>query len=127
MIVKNAVTQHTTELRGGPFSIPTGLGDASAQHRTGRTEMVHCRGTVRSCQARVSAAGGAPDRRLVILLSARDLWLESVKPFPRALVGTFDLSDGHFTRGRSEFVATLYTIRTEPRGSHLTLTFGTFP
>lgn len=123
----NVDTNQTIDVRDGPFSIPTGLVQRAATPRAGRTDAVRCRGTDRSCQARVSTAGDAPNRKTIIRLPARDLWLEAIKSFPRGAAGAAVLSDGHFARGRSEFVETLNTVQSEPRGSHLILTFGTFP
>jgi hypothetical protein len=117
----NLATGHTITVGEGLFSIPTGLHPAAH----GGTQVVSCRGSAISCHARVNIAGGASDRKLIVHLPPQNvqLWLESVTAAPRRVNGSYALSDGHFARGHSEYVAHLDAVRSEPRGSHLVLRF----
>ncbi len=117
----NLATGHTITVGEGLFSIPTGLHGAAH----GGTQVVSCRGTAFSCQARVDIAGGASDRKLIVHLPPHNIqvWLESVTAAPRSVNGSYALSGGHFAQGHSEYVAHLDAVRSEPRGSHLVLTF----
>jgi hypothetical protein len=122
--LSNLATGHTISVGEGLFSIPTGLHRAAH----GGTQVVSCHVTPISCQARVNIAGGASDRKLIVHLPLHSvqLWLDSVTAAPRSVNGSYALSDGHFAQGHSEYVARLDAVRSEPRGSHLVLTFNSF-
>jgi hypothetical protein len=121
----NLATGHTITVGEGLFSIPTGLHGAA---HGGGTQVVSCRGTAFLCHARVNIAGGASDRKLIVHLPPQNiqLWLDSVTAAPRSVNGSYALSDGHFAQGHSEYVAHLDAVRSDPRGSHLVLTFNSF-
>jgi pimeloyl-ACP methyl ester carboxylesterase len=56
-----------------------------------RPATVRCRGGADSCQARVSLAGGASNKRVVVRLSDSDLRLVWVRPNRRSLRGAYGL------------------------------------
>ena len=85
--------------------------------------VVTCEGGSNSCQARVSIAGGASNRQVVIRLSDTDLRLVSVRPNRRSLKGAYSLSREQFRDGGSEYAFTMNAVRAAPRGSQLILTF----
>jgi hypothetical protein len=123
----NLDTGAKVTLRQGLFSIPTGVDANGAKRPAGGTRVVRCNGSAGSCQAQVSIAGGARDRKLIVRLPAGDLRLQSISARPRSAVGTYDVSDGHFARGGSEYVAMFNAIGSEPRSSRLTLRFSVPP
>jgi hypothetical protein len=123
MTVTPLETGHTTRLTNGQFSIPTGVGARGAKPPKGGSRIVKCRGSARSCQARISLAGGAHNRKIVIRLTDTNLALHSVKAPPRRKHAAYMLTDGKLVRGGSEYVVTLNAARSCPRGSHLILTF----
>jgi hypothetical protein len=110
-------------LTNGKFSIPTGLGKLGARPPKGGKRVVKCQGTSRSCQARINLAGGARNREIVIRLTHRHLSLHSVKAPPKRKHAAYSLTDGHFAHGGSEYIVILNAARSDPRGSHLILTF----
>jgi hypothetical protein len=120
---KNFLTGQQTALINGPFSIPTGVGHLGARAPSGGRRVVQCRGGRRSCQASLSIARGASNRRITIRLTHSDLWLRSIKAYPKASTAAYALSGRHFTVAGSEYVVTLNAARSNPRGSHLTLSF----
>lgn len=121
--VTNASTHQTFTLKGGSFSIPTGVGLLGARPPASGSQTISCRGTVRSCKAQVSIAGGASNREVTIRLPGRKLRLRSVKAVPARCRGTYLLSDGHSLDRGSEYRVDLNALRSDPRGSHLLLTF----
>ena len=84
---------------------------------------VRCVGGSDACRARVSIAGGASNRRVIIELSDTDLRLVSVKPHRRYLRGAYLVSRGRYRLGGSEYVFILNAVRAIPAGSYLTFTF----
>jgi pimeloyl-ACP methyl ester carboxylesterase len=88
-----------------------------------RPVAVRCRGGSRFCRARVSLAGGASDKQVVIQLTDADLRLVSVRPNRRSLRGAYGLA-GHRLRQRgSRYVVRLNAVQSIPRGSYLVFTF----
>ena len=79
MTVTPADTGHTTRLTNGEFSIPSGVGALGGTRPTGGSRVVRCRGNARSCQARISLAGGSHNRKIVIRLTDTNLASRSVK------------------------------------------------
>lgn len=88
-----------------------------------RAVAVRCRGGSSLCRARVSLAGGASSKEVVVGLPDTDLRLSSVRPNRRSLRGTYGLSEHRLRRGGSRYVVTLDAAQSIPRGSHLTFTF----
>jgi hypothetical protein len=117
-------TGQTIRLTNGKFSIPTGVGKLGAEPPKGGKQVVKCRGTARSCQARINLAGGARNREIVIRLTNTNLSLRSVKAPPKRKHAAYSLTHGHFARGGSQYVVILNAARSSPQGSHLILTFG---
>jgi len=85
--------------------------------------MVRCHGTARRCWARVSLAGGASNRLVVIRLTGRHLRLHWVQVRPRSSRGAYNLSHGHYTHRRWRYAVTLNAVQGNPRRAHLTLHF----
>ena len=85
--------------------------------------VVTCQGGSKSCKARVSIAGGASNRQVVIRLSDTDLRLVSVRPNRRSLNGAYSLSRERFQDGGSAYAFTLNAAQAAPRGSQVILTF----
>ncbi len=90
----------------------------------GGTTIVRCRGGSNSCTARVSLAGGASNRRVVIQLTDDDLRLLSVAPNRASLRGAYSITDQRLRQGGSEYALTLNAVRSIPRGSFLRFRFG---
>ena len=111
-------------LANGKFSIPTGLGRLGAEPPNAGRRVVTCEGSPRSCRARISLAGGARNREIVIRLTSSDLSLRSVTSPPRQKRPAYSLTDGHFAQSSSEYVVTLNAPAPSPSRSHLILTFG---
>jgi pimeloyl-ACP methyl ester carboxylesterase len=88
-----------------------------------RAATVRCRGGPSSCRVRVSLAGGASNKRVVIRLSDTDLRLVSVRPNRRSLRGEYGLSDHRLRRAGSRYVVTLDAAQSIRRGSYLVFTF----
>jgi hypothetical protein len=88
-----------------------------------RPATVRCRGGADSCRARVSLAGGASDKRVVIRLSDTGLRLVSVRPNRRALRGAYGLSGQRLRAGGSKYVVRLNAAQSTRRGAYLILTF----
>jgi type 1 fimbria pilin len=89
-----------------------------------KTTTVTCRGTATACTATVSIAGGASSRPVVIRLTARNLKLRSVTVTPARSKGAVSLSRARFLLGGSEYAFTLKTVKSNPKGAHLTFHFG---
>ena len=90
--------------------------------RDGAVE-VECRGGATVCRARVSLAGGASNRTVVIRLSDTDLSLSSVRPNRRSLRGAYSLGKSRRRAGGSQYVVVLNADQAIPRGSFLIFTF----
>ena len=88
-----------------------------------RPATARCRGGPGLCRARVSLAGGASNKRVVIRLPDTDLRLSSVRPNRRSLRGAYGMFANHLRHRGSEFVFRLNAAQSIPRGSHLTFTF----
>ncbi len=84
---------------------------------------MRCRGGARACQANVSIAGGASNRKLVIKLTDTNLRLTSVTASPKGSRGAYVLTGGHYALGGSEYVVTLNAVRSNHKGARLTLRF----
>jgi D-alanyl-D-alanine carboxypeptidase len=80
-----------------------------------RPVAVRCRGGGDSCRARVSLAGGASNKNVVIRLSHRDLRLVSVRPNRRALRGAYGLSGQRLRAGGTKYVFRLNAAVDPPR------------
>jgi hypothetical protein len=91
-----------------------------------KTQIVRCQGTANNCKAKVSIAGGASNRPVVIQLPGVDLGLTSVKPSSSTLAGAYDVSNQHFRQGNSEYAFTLSAPQAAPAGSYLTFRFNAF-
>jgi hypothetical protein len=122
----NPLTHQTISLSTGPFSISTGVGGLGAKPPADGTRVVRCRGTARACEARISIAGGASNRKVIIRLTSRGLRFRSVTAIPRTPQLGYSLNDGHFRRSSSEYAVTLNAAQSNPRGSRLILTFAAF-
>ena len=123
MTVTNIQTGHTTTVKNGAFSIPTGLSSAGVKPPSALYHFVDCRGGTHSCRARINFAGGASHRRVVIRLTAANFSLPSVRVVSRSKHPAYSLTGGHFVLGGSEYVATLNAARSSPPRSHLIVTF----
>jgi pimeloyl-ACP methyl ester carboxylesterase len=88
-----------------------------------RPAAVRCRGGAGSCRARVSLAGGASDKRVVIRLPDSDLRLVSARPNRRFLRGAYGLSGEHLRAGGSEYVFRLNAVQSTRPGADLILRF----
>jgi hypothetical protein len=88
-----------------------------------RPATVRCRGGADSCRARVSLAGGASNKRVVVRLTDSDLRLVSVRPNRRSLCSAYGLLGQRLRVGGSEYVFRLNAAQSTRRGAHLTLTF----
>jgi pimeloyl-ACP methyl ester carboxylesterase len=84
---------------------------------------VECRGSVALCRARVSLAGGARNRRVVVRLSGPDLALASARPNRRSLRGAYLLEKRHLSADGLRYVVRLTADQAIPRGSFVILTF----
>ncbi len=109
-------------LNNGKFSIPTGVDEGAKPPKRG-TQVVKCRGSARSCQAKINLAGGAHNRKIVIQLTDTDFSLRSIKAPPRRKHAAYSLTNGHFIQGGSKYVVTLNAARSSRPGSQLTLRF----
>ena len=96
---------------------------AQAGPAAGRGTMVHCHGAARKCWARVSLAGGASNRRIVIRLTGRRMRLHWVQVHPRISRGAYELSHGRYTHHRWRYAVILNAVQGNPRRAHLTLHF----
>jgi hypothetical protein len=92
--------------------------------RGGGATIVRCRGGSNSCTARVSLAGGAGNRRVVIQLTDDDLRLLSVAPNRASLRGAYSITDQRLRQGGSEYALRLNAVRSISRGSFLRFRFG---
>jgi hypothetical protein len=88
-----------------------------------RAVAVRCRGGPGLCRARVSLAGGASNKRVVVRLTHTDLRLVSVRPNRRSLRGAYGMSANRLRHRGSAFVFRLNAAQSIPRASHLTFTF----
>ena len=88
-----------------------------------RPAAVRCRGGSTACRARVSLAGGASNKRVVIRLPDAHLRLVAVRASRRTLRGAYGLSGQSLRQGGSEYVFRLDAAQSIPRGSYLLLTF----
>jgi hypothetical protein len=88
-----------------------------------RPAAVRCRGGGDSCRARVSLAGGASNKKVVIDLTDTDLRLVSVRPNRRSLRGAYGLFGQRLRGAGSQYEARLNAVQSIPRGSDLIFTF----
>ena len=88
-----------------------------------RAVAVRCRGGPSLCRARVSLAGGASNKKVVIRLTDTDLRLASVRPNRSSLRGAYGLFGNRLRAGGSEYVFRLNAAQSIPRGSDLLLEF----
>jgi hypothetical protein len=86
-------------------------------------QIVRCKGSATSCSAKVSIAGGASNRQVVIQLPATDLGLASVRPSSQTLRGAYSISDQRLRAGDSEYVLRLSAPQGTPSGSYLSFSF----
>jgi hypothetical protein len=77
-----------------------------------RPAAVRCRGN--SCRARVSLAGGASNKKVVVELTDTDLRLASVGPNRSSLRGAYGLSGNHLCAGGSEYAFRLNAAQSNP-------------
>jgi hypothetical protein len=108
-------------VNNGSFSIPTGISGAKPPNGP---LTVRCQTDGSACRAIVPLAGGASDRLLDVKLPGTTLRLGSISVAPRSSRGAYSLTRGHYRAGGREWLATLNAVRANPRGAHLTLTFG---
>lgn len=120
----NNTTNQQVMVNNGRFQIPTGMCGLGAAPRKSRSQTITCKGSARSCRATVPLAGGAINRELAIRLTDTNLRLRSITATPRKSRSAYLLTGGHYRLGGSEYVITLNAVRSNPKGSHLTLTFG---
>ena len=88
-----------------------------------RPATVRCRGGANSCRARVSLAGGASNKKVVIRLTDSDLRLVSVRPNRRALRGAYGLFGQRLRAGGTRYAFRLNAVQSIRRGAYLTITF----
>ena len=88
-----------------------------------RAVAVRCRGGPNLCRARVSLAGGASNKKVVVRLPDTDLRLSSVRPNRGSLRGAYGLSANRLRAGGSEYVFRLNAAQSIRRGSDLILSF----
>jgi pimeloyl-ACP methyl ester carboxylesterase len=88
-----------------------------------RPSTVRCRGGGDSCRARVSLAGGASNKKVVIDLTDTDLRLASLRPNRRSLRGAYGLHGQLLRAGGSKYAFRLNAAQSIPRGSYLVFTF----
>jgi pimeloyl-ACP methyl ester carboxylesterase len=88
-----------------------------------RPATVRCRGGADSCRARVSLAGGASNKKVVIELSDSDLRLVSVRPNRGALRGAYGLFGQRLRAGGTRYAFRLNAVQSIRGGSYLTITF----
>jgi hypothetical protein len=122
-LTNNTTSQQVT-VNNGRFQIATGMCGLGAAPRKSRSQTITCKGSARSCRATVPLAGGASNRKLVIRLTDTNLRLRSITAVPRRSRSAYLLTGGHYRLRGSEYVITLNAVRSNPKGSHLTLTFG---
>jgi hypothetical protein len=89
----------------------------------GNTVVTRCTGGVESCRARVSLAGGASNRTVIIQLPGTNFRLASVRPNRSSLVGAYGLSGHRLSPSGSEYRVTLNAVQSIPRGSFLVFRF----
>ncbi len=123
MTVTDVETGKTITLKNGAFSIPTELSALGTAPPSTGNALVSCHGGASSCQAKVSFAGGAHHRKIVIRLTRTNLSLRSVKVASSNRHAAYRLAGGHFILGGSEYVVSLNATPSSPAGSHLILTF----
>jgi hypothetical protein len=92
-----------------------------------RPATVRCRGGADSCRARVSLAGGASDKRVVIRLPDTHLRLLSMRPNRRSLRGAYGLFGQRLRAGGSEYVFRLNAAQSIRPGAYLIVTFSGKP
>jgi hypothetical protein len=95
-----------------------------------RPKTVRCQGTARRCQARITTASGAVNRKITIRLPNRRLRLRSVKASPRRehharnAQHAYNFSSAEFRgRRRPRFAVILNAPEWNPARSHVTMTF----
>jgi pimeloyl-ACP methyl ester carboxylesterase len=88
-----------------------------------RPAAVRCRGGPVRCRARVSLAGGASNKKVVVRLPDTDLRLSSVRPNRSPLQDTYGLFGNRLRAGGSEYMFRLNAAQSIPRGSYLNFTF----
>jgi len=88
-----------------------------------RPATVRCRDGHSGCRARVSLAGGASNKKVVVRLPDTDLRLSSVRPNRSSLRGAYGLSANRLHAGGSEYVFRLNAAQSIRRGSDLILSF----
>ena len=100
------------------FSLAPGSAVGASKSTT-----VRCRGSERECSATVSLAGGASNRLVRIELPGTSWRSPSVRVSPTSSRGAYSISRARFALGGSEYRFTLNAVRSNQRGSRLTLTF----
>jgi hypothetical protein len=90
----------------------------------GGTTVARCRGGSNACTARVSLAGGASNRSVVIQLTDSDLRLQSVRPNRASLRGAYSITHQRLREGGTEYALRLSAVQSIPRGSFLRFRFG---
>ncbi|MCD6016680.1 MAG: putative hydrolase [Solirubrobacterales bacterium] len=88
-----------------------------------RAVAVRCRGGPSLCRARVSLAGGASNKEVVVGLPDTDLRLSSVRPNRSSLRGAYGMFANRLRAGGSEYVFRLNAAQSILRGSDLLLNF----
>ncbi len=97
------------------------VGAAPASAANVRT--VHCAGNADGCVASVSIAGGTTNRTVIVRLTDTDLFRVGRRVIPGSSRGKFSTKNGHFALAGSEFVFTLNSARSNPKGSRIVLLF----
>jgi hypothetical protein len=88
-----------------------------------RPATVRCRGGSDYCRARVSLAGGASNKKVVIRLSDSDLRLVSVRPNRRALSDAYGLVGQQLRAGGTRCAFSLNAVQSIRPGAYLSMTF----
>jgi hypothetical protein len=87
------------------------------------TVVTRCTSGVESCRARVSLAGGASNRTVIIQLPGTNFRLASVRPNRNSLIGAYGLGGHRLSPSGSEYRVTLNAVQSIPRGSFLVFRF----
>jgi hypothetical protein len=96
---------------------------ATTAHASAKATKISCRGNDRLCNAVVSLAGGASNKKLQIELPGTSLLLTDVVAKPSWIHGAYALSGGTYSLGGSLYTVTLNAVQSIPKGATLTLRF----
>jgi hypothetical protein len=87
------------------------------------SQTVKCVGTADFCGATVSIAGGASNKQVTINLTDTDFARVGVRVIPANSKGAFNISNGKFRLGGSQYRFTLNAVKGNPKGARIILLF----